>query len=111
MGSDYNGWQNYETWAVNLWLENDQGTYEYWREMAREVWRDAEATDILTRVQVARHGFAMRLKDEIEETHPCPDAGLYTDLLNAALSEVNWHEVADSFLVDIAEPESEADEG
>ena len=30
----YNGWTNYETWAVNLWIDNDQGSYTYWREQA-----------------------------------------------------------------------------
>jgi len=23
----YNGWKNYPTWAVNLWLANDEGLY------------------------------------------------------------------------------------
>ena len=26
--TEYNGWTNYETWNVGLWLGNDQGLYE-----------------------------------------------------------------------------------
>ena len=28
----YQGWTNYETWAVNLWLDNEEGVHDYWRE-------------------------------------------------------------------------------
>jgi hypothetical protein len=32
----YNGWTNRETWALNLWLSNDQGLYEMTRERVAE---------------------------------------------------------------------------
>jgi len=30
----YNGWTNYETWAVKLWMDNEEPSYRYWRERA-----------------------------------------------------------------------------
>lgn len=27
MTNTYNGWKNYETWNVALWLQNDEGYY------------------------------------------------------------------------------------
>jgi len=36
--TEYNGWMNYETWNVSLWIGNDEGLYE----MARKC-RDYKA--------------------------------------------------------------------
>ena len=33
----YNGWQNYETWNVALWLQNDKNLYYLCRDMGNYV--------------------------------------------------------------------------
>jgi hypothetical protein len=29
MPDKYNGWTNYETWNMNLWVQNEEGSYNY----------------------------------------------------------------------------------
>ena len=89
----YEGYTNYETWAVNLWLNNEEGTHRYWREEAGRV-RD-------------RGKLAQRLKDELNEEAPDLGSTLWADLLNAALSDVDWYEVAESFLEGVTDDEEE----
>ena len=83
----YNGWSTYETWLVALWLGNEPGTYELQREWVEQA-KDA--------CQLAG-----MIKDFVEEENPLGDkASMYLDLLNGALSEVNWHEIAESIKED-----------
>jgi hypothetical protein len=105
----YNGWHNYETWAVNLHLTNDQGQDHYWRETARELFRNAVIEDesYNTPSEQARFDLADTLKDELAHdgdpavfTANVSLPGLFSDLLQAAFSEVNWNEIANAFLED-----------
>ena len=100
---EYNGWTNYETWNVALWLDNDQGSYGYWRERAEEAIDDAEgdkdeATSVL----------ASQLSDEVEGNAPDLGSSCYADMLNAALGEVNWYEIAGHYCDEAKEAWDEA---
>lgn len=87
----YNGWANYETWAVNLWITNDQFSTEHWEEIAVDTLRVKSKDD-------ATYRLSEMLKDEISEGSPLTEATLYFDLLNAALSTVDWYEIAEYFI-------------
>ena len=98
----YNGWTNYETWNIALWLGNEEPSYRYWRSVTQECWEEAEADAVFTQQENARIALADRLRDEITEANPLAgEAAMWSDLLAAALSEVNWYEIAENWLEDV----------
>lgn len=92
----YNGWTNYETWVVALWMDNNAGDNEYWLDRATEY---AERHDDPALRTVL---FSDELKAYHEEQLP-EIQGFASDLLSAAMSEVNWREIAAKFLADATE--------
>lgn len=40
----YNGWSNYETWCVSLWLSNEQHVAEFWQRQAQRMAAQAPET-------------------------------------------------------------------
>ena len=97
----YNGWTNYETWNVKLWMDNDQGSYNHFNELAQDCYDNAEAEKSFTRDERATLDLADALKDEFQEA--CPDLGAscWADLLLAALGEVNWYEIAEHLIEEV----------
>lgn len=86
----YNGWKNYPTWAVHLWLTNDQGRYEFWTNLAEHLSR-TEHPNLLSTL-------ADRLREETRNDVELMEASLRSDLLGYALDSVSWYEIAVSLL-------------
>lgn len=92
----YNGWKNYPTWAVNLWLSNDEGLYNEARELTAVC---VERGDDLIRVRVADV-----LRDWVrDDLAPDLGASFAADLLGYALDQVDWFEIADAWIESASE--------
>lgn len=85
----YNGWKNYETWNVHLWLTNEEPLYDAARAIARA---EYEYPNI---------GPQDALKDFVEELCPVlEEASMQADLLGRALANVDWAEVVEALKED-----------
>jgi len=80
----YQGWKNYESWAVALWLDNEQS-------LQRQAQRIVNRETNIYRAVDALKTFVT------EDILPDLGASLAQELLNAAISEVDWEEVAKHF--------------
>lgn len=106
MSENCNGYTNYETWCVHLWLTNERPSYEHWREVARQTMIDADALPPVKAGEWTHRFGASNLLSEhlqkcLHDTEILKSPSLYTDLLLAALGEVDWFEVAEALLDDI----------
>ena len=88
--NEYNGWYNYETWLCALWLQNDSGSCLYWEDVTNEC---DDVADL-----------ARAIEDEINGINPVSDTSLYADLMSAAISEINFSEIAHHFWDDYRDP-------
>ena len=86
----HNGWVNYETWAVNAWLTNDEGT--------------SKELDNIIKNFITTQRRADKLKDMVDgwmhESFLCfvPDNGngMFVDLLRSAVNNVNWDAIIEN---------------
>ena len=86
MCKPYNGYTNYETWCIGLWIDNDESTQAYIMELA-------EQADSVYELEQA-------IKDYVDENNPLADgASMYTDLLNSAIENFAMHQRHDAWLL------------
>ena len=105
MSEKYNGYANYETWCLHLWLTNEEGSYKFCREAARTHAIEAPThrnviDGVWSAELAARVTLADQLKTSLEDGAPLKRPDVYSDLLNAALCEIDWQEIAEAFLED-----------
>ena len=87
MCKEYNGWKNYQTWSVYLVIGNNDDLYKKYTEIARQTKDTTELARILKEDFVTE-------ADEIFGTCESYLCGLFNSLLNNALNQVDWFEVA-----------------
>ena len=75
----YQGWTNYETWAVSLWINQDEAMYRYLRLIAK-----------LPQLGIDKD---KALREWVEGMNPLTDGSMFSDLLGRAIGKVNWTEI------------------
>lgn len=116
----YNGWASYETWAVKLWMDNEQSSYNYWQDISQSVWDDRKRLEPWEKqmvtsltLQTDRQRAVGRLAERLEDEHKemahqqVKKVSFVLDLLNAALGAVDWREIAESLLGEMADDTDE----
>jgi hypothetical protein len=84
----YQGWTNYPTWCIHLWITSDNQPYIYWTKRAQKLLNQQEHATLHLRDALRAH---------FEDAMPALD-GMWSDLMTNALKEVNWQEIAEAIL-------------
>ena len=91
---EYNGWTNYQTWCFKLWLDNDLNLYnEFYNYIVQNI-DDA-------RVLRLTCNYLKDIADELTEEHYENEACFGQDLIGYALNEIDYTQIATSFIDDI----------
>lgn len=110
MCKTYNGYTNYETWDVSLWIDNEQWLYNEINYLAEDSFNNADADKYRNKEEVASDDLADKIKEIIESQNPLIDqASMFSDLLGAALDNVNWQEIAENWIETIKENRGDDD--
>lgn len=90
----YNGWTNYETWLTNLWFDEfnfedyvNDGTFD-----------DMDKDDVLIWVTDYIKDF---IDEFIESMTPNGTHGFIKDMINSAIQEIDYRDIAEHYVDDI----------
>ena len=93
--NEYNGWQNYETWNVNLWIQNNESIYFTVRDGLADLRADREWEDVSIDAvkQVVRDAFS---SDETPDGVSLMSSAIdWNEIFDAIREFVNEEEIAD----------------
>ena len=88
----YNGWSNYETWCVHLWLTNEYDLYQ----------TALAVTEKSPQPDVALEEWVLDCWPDWQSVEPNDLHGMFSDLIGTSLDRVDWTEVANALLEDAA---------
>ena len=92
----YNGWSNYQTWCVHLWMTNVEAVFNFHTHRAQELLKDNDGDQ-----SAAIAAFADELKAGIEKYSPTADeANVYSDLMQYAMDTADYDEIAETFFTE-----------
>jgi hypothetical protein len=102
----YNGWTNYDTHTVSLLINNEEGSYRYWKGRTEIILGEEREKNSSEEEfsQAAYSRLAEELKEAIHAECKIPNATLAADLMSAALGEVEWGEIAKDMIDDCSSP-------
>ncbi len=91
----YQGFANHATFTVGWWIDNDEKVLHTVRALTLQSWHKSRKDQ--DRSMSARFDLAAELLEFVE--NQTPELPMpFGDLLNSALEEVAWNELADGYL-------------
>ncbi|MFI4977583.1 MAG: hypothetical protein ACHQC8_02730 [Solirubrobacterales bacterium] len=90
------GWSNYPTWAVNLWLANDRKLYE-------EALKRVRGVDSIEDVPEMLKAWVTDQMPDLSRWNGPSGPACAESLLSYALGEVDWYELAQEWLNNVRE--------